>query len=286
MPTSPAAARAAARVASTSSIASWAITTCSSRRGTMSRPGRLVAAAREREPEVERPHVAHEGAVLVPGAADRRVRLAQRRLVHREQRRLAEVVPDEPRQAGRLEQLEHLVREHRRVRREHAAAVADPRPHRRDLEARLGLELLVVAGGRAPAGGERARARRRRGRSARRSASASSRSTSPRTSRQPSRRIAGAQQRRRQVRRGDLGQRIALGQARRSRARRAAARRPARAVRTPARWRSRSSRRSVSRSRRARLAAVRRAISARRASSVCGRSAAGPRRRCRRLPCA
>ena len=96
-----------------------------------------VAAARQREPQVERPHLAHERAVLVPGAADGRLGLAQRRLLHGDQRRLAEVAGDERRDAGGLEQLEHLEAQQRRVDRQHAAALLDPRPLVDRAEARM-----------------------------------------------------------------------------------------------------------------------------------------------------
>ena len=131
------------------------------------------------------------------------VGLAQRRLVHREQPALAEVALDQPRQPGALVEVEHPGRERRRVRRQHAAALLDPRPLG-DLVARSRARTPR----RGPARPRRRVARRagRRGRSRRRSSSASSRGTSPRTSRQPSRRIAGAQQPGRHVGRRDLGQ--------------------------------------------------------------------------------
>ncbi len=58
-------------------------------------PRGLVPAARERQPQVERAHRAHEETILVPGAGNRRVGLAQRRLVDRDQRRLAEIAAHE-----------------------------------------------------------------------------------------------------------------------------------------------------------------------------------------------
>jgi hypothetical protein len=76
-------------------------------------PRRDVAAARERQPQVERADLAHERAVLVPGAADGRLGLAQRRLLDRDERRLAEVAGDELGDARRQEQLAHLEAEER-----------------------------------------------------------------------------------------------------------------------------------------------------------------------------
>ena len=63
-------------------------------------PGRLVAAARERQPDVERAHVAEEGAVLMPAAAAVGLDPAQRALLDRDRRRLAQVAGDHAR-AGR-----------------------------------------------------------------------------------------------------------------------------------------------------------------------------------------
>ena len=118
-----------------------------------------------------------------------------------------------------------------------------------------------------------ARARRRRGRSRRRSASAASRGTRPRTSRQPSRRIPARSSSGREVLRSDLGEALGLGQAVEVGRRDARARpRPRRAARMPARWRSCSSRRSVSRSRRARFCSVSRSISREESPSVPGKS--------------
>ena len=152
--------------------------------------GRHVAAAREREPEVQRPHVAHEGAVLVPGAADRRLGLAQRRLVHRQQRRLAEVVADEPGQPGGREQLEHLERQPaasrrraRRRRRGSTAARRRPRSASRADRTPRSSRARTASRPRTPP------APRRRDRSAPRAPAPPSRSTRPRTSTQPSRRI-------------------------------------------------------------------------------------------------
>ena len=56
--------------------------------------GGLVAAAREREPDVEGADVAHEGAVLVPAAPGVGVHPAQRALLDRDHRRLVEVAAD------------------------------------------------------------------------------------------------------------------------------------------------------------------------------------------------
>ena len=91
--------------------------------------------------------LAHERAVLVPGAADGRLGLAQRRLLHGDQRGLAEVARDQRRDAGGLEQLEHVEAQHGRVDRQHAAALLDPRPLVDRAEARVRRELLVPARG-------------------------------------------------------------------------------------------------------------------------------------------
>jgi hypothetical protein len=107
----------------------------------------LVAAARQRGPDVERSHVAHEVAVLVPGAGDRGVGLAQRRLLGRERDRLAEVAANHLQQAGPLEGVERCEGKSRAVDREDAAALRDPAPRERHGEAGVGLELVVVAVG-------------------------------------------------------------------------------------------------------------------------------------------
>ncbi len=106
-------------------------------------PRRDVAAARQREPQVERADLAHEGAVLVPGAADGRLGLAERRLLDRDEWRLAEVARDEVRDAGGREQLQHLEAQVRRVDREDATALLDPGAVVDRVEASVGLELLV-----------------------------------------------------------------------------------------------------------------------------------------------
>ena len=120
-------------------------------------PGRRVAAARQRQPQVQRAHVAHERAVLVPGAGDLRLRLAQRRLVRGQQRLLAEVARHEAREPCAPEQLEHVEHQPRRVDGEHAAALLDPRPHVLHVVTGLRLELVVEAVARAAPGarGER-----------------------------------------------------------------------------------------------------------------------------------
>jgi hypothetical protein len=62
--------------------------------------------------------------------------------VHGEQPALAEVALDQPREPGALVEVEHPSGERRRVRRQHAAALLDPRALG-DLVALLGDELLV-----------------------------------------------------------------------------------------------------------------------------------------------
>ena len=175
-------------------------------------PRRDVAAARQREPQVERAHLAHERAVLVPGAADGRLGLAQRRLLHGDQRRLAEVAGDQRRDAGGLEQLQHVEAQHGRVDRQHAAALLDPGPLVDRAEARMRAELLVPARG--GPGVRPARSRSSNDRSiACANASAASRGTSPRTSRQPSRRIPARSSSGVRSARAMLRQPVGLGQA-------------------------------------------------------------------------
>ena len=67
--------------------------------------GGLVAAAREREPDVERAHVAQEGAVLVPAPSRVRIHPPQGALLHRDQRRLAQIAANRRQQSGALEGL-------------------------------------------------------------------------------------------------------------------------------------------------------------------------------------
>ena len=185
---SPAASRPCARRDSTSSIASWSgIDELVEAARDEVEAGRDVAAARQREPQVERPDVAHERAVLVPraptdGVALRSVSCARRSAAARQDSRRPAARPGCP------EQLEHLERQRRRVGGEDAAALLIQCGRTAALE-RCRAELLVVAAPVAPSPAEHARARRTRGRSGRRTASAASRSTRPRTSTQPSRRI-------------------------------------------------------------------------------------------------
>ena len=112
----------------------------------MSRPGCVVAAVRQRQPQVQRPDRAHELAVLMPGARDRRLGLAQGRLLRGDQRRLTEVSAHQLRQLGLLEQLHHREVQQRRIDRQHAAALLDPWPCQFLAVARIRGELLVQLG--------------------------------------------------------------------------------------------------------------------------------------------
>ena len=140
-------------------------TISSRRRGTTSRPGAIVAAAREREPDVEGADVAEEGAVLMPARAGVRIDPAHRALLDRDRRDLAEVAVDDVVEAVAVERLEHVEHQLRRVGRPDAA-VADPLALGFDHRRRLELELLVVAGLalRRPASARRAMRRRARSR--------------------------------------------------------------------------------------------------------------------------
>ena len=175
---------------------------------------RLVAAARQREPQVERAHVAHEGAVLVPGPRDVRLRLAQGRLLERDQRPLAEVGADQLGQPRAGEHLQHLEREHRRIRSEQPAALLDPEPGAlRDLERRHGSKLLVEAlGGRLRRRGS-ARARRTLGRSGPRTATRSLAVDEAAHQQAAVAQDARAEELRREVLRSDLRQDLGGGKA-------------------------------------------------------------------------
>ena len=161
----------------------------------------VIAAVREREPDVERAHVAHEGAVLVPATSRVRIHLPQGALLHRDQGRLAEIAAYRG----------SAVRRARRppASRREGAGSRRPRGLRRPGSSRerapsrnrgVGSELGVVHAIRVlpgPQGSRPVPARIRLGlltgsnarsiSSAR--ARAASRSTAPRMSRQPSRRI-------------------------------------------------------------------------------------------------
>ena len=84
----------------------------SSRVGSRSRPGDTSPQRDSDSHMFSERTVAHEEPVLVPGARHRRIGLAQRRLVDRDQRRLAEVAADQLPQPGAREQLHHLEVEH------------------------------------------------------------------------------------------------------------------------------------------------------------------------------
>ena len=219
--TPPAAAASAARsrVRSTSSISSCSMTISSSRRGTMSSPGASSPQRDSDEPQVERAGVAHEGAVLVPGAADRRARPCAASSCAPRAARARRGSPRPAAAARPARRVEHPGRERRRVGREHAAALLDPRP--------LG-DLVAAPRARTPRRGRLGRAGPRRAPPNARSIPAAS-SSAVVARHEPAHEQAavaqdpGAQQPGRQVGRRDLGQR-----------RRPAAR-PRRARRSPAR---------------------------------------------------
>jgi hypothetical protein len=78
----------------------------------------------------------------VPGGAGARLRLAKRRLVHRQGGRLPQVGGHELAEAGSIERLDQLEHQRRAVRSEHARALPYP-PTLGEVERRVGLELLV-----------------------------------------------------------------------------------------------------------------------------------------------
>ncbi len=164
--------------------------------------------------------------------------------------------------------LEHLEAEHRRVDRQHAAAVLDPVASKVSSAARIGVELRVVAHCRA--------ARRRRGALARRTLARSGRQSGPHLTAERARARAGS-------RGAGSPPAAAPGSARPARTpgvrppgRSSQSPDPGRATPSladsrqpmPARLRRCRSSRSVSRSRRARLSADRRSISASNCSSL------------------
>ena len=106
-------------------------------------PGRLVAAAGEREPDVQRSDIAHEGAVLVPAVSGVRIDPPQRALLHRDHRRLPEVAPDGGLEADPVEGVEHLEEQVRGVGGPEATAPRDPVPAQRLAEGRSRHELAV-----------------------------------------------------------------------------------------------------------------------------------------------
>ena len=193
----------------------------------MSRPGRLVAAARQREPQVERAHVAHEGAVLVPGARDAGLGLAQGRLLR--PRSAAARRGSRSTSSGRpapREHLEHLEGQQRRVRGEHAAALLDPRALA-DAAGSGRRARTPRSSPRPPRRRGRARARRTRGRSGRRSSSARVAVHEPADEQAAVAQDARAQQLGREVGAGDLRQVLGSG---RSAVGRGGARRAARSA--------------------------------------------------------
>src|SRR3954451_8950996 len=81
----------------------------------------------------------------MPGARHGGRRLAQRRLVRGDQARLPEVTVDQRLELGMAEQVEHLERHRRRVRREDTPALLDPVAAEHALGQQVRAELLVEA---------------------------------------------------------------------------------------------------------------------------------------------
>ena len=108
-------------------------------------PRGVLPAPRQRHPQVQGLDLAHELAVLMPGAAHRRLGLPERGLVAGDERRLAEIVLHQLRKSRFPQHLARVEAEHRGVHGQHPAARLDEVAGRPDPSPGIVLERDVVA---------------------------------------------------------------------------------------------------------------------------------------------